>query len=194
MNTTTAATQAGVTIPTIRRWCRYGAITATKQAGRWNIAPDSLNHRITIGARRKNMTQPKPPIHLTSRTRRIRGHIGAVGDGAILRAAFETGQPVTLDGKFAGEQVYLGHSRQTYGDYGITMETIGLDYETGPVKGYPGVEGAVYLIDFTRLEAAPRIAAMVAEVEERETAAALEAERRAAEEDARLDALDREEY
>lgn len=54
MNTSTAAQTAGVTIATIRRWCRYGAIAATKVAGRWIIEAASLARRIGLGA--KNMT------------------------------------------------------------------------------------------------------------------------------------------
>jgi hypothetical protein len=52
MNTATAATTAGVTIPTIRTWCRTGVIGAVKAAGRWVIDTASLTHRITIGAMR----------------------------------------------------------------------------------------------------------------------------------------------
>lgn len=59
MDTTTAAATAGVTTDTIRTWCRYGAITATKRAGRWVINAASLTHRITIGKLKKAMT-PKP--------------------------------------------------------------------------------------------------------------------------------------
>ncbi|WP_330479946.1 helix-turn-helix domain-containing protein (plasmid) [Streptomyces platensis] len=50
MNTTTAATEANVTVATIRTWCRNGVIAATKQAGRWIIDTASLARRITIGA------------------------------------------------------------------------------------------------------------------------------------------------
>lgn len=53
MNTTTAATQAGVTVPTIRTWCRLGAIDAVKTSGRWAIDAASLAHRITIGTWKK---------------------------------------------------------------------------------------------------------------------------------------------
>ncbi|CAL9368986.1 hypothetical protein [Streptomyces sp. enrichment culture] len=56
MNTTTAATQAGVTVATIRTWCRNGVVAAVKAAGRWAIDAASLARRIEIGARR--MTQP----------------------------------------------------------------------------------------------------------------------------------------
>lgn len=52
MNTTTAATQAKVTVATIRTWCRKGVIAATKAAGRWVIDAASLARRIEIGARR----------------------------------------------------------------------------------------------------------------------------------------------
>lgn len=52
MNTTTAATQAQVTVATIRNWCRNGVVAAAKVAGRWVIDAASLARRIEIGARR----------------------------------------------------------------------------------------------------------------------------------------------
>lgn len=52
MNTTAAATQAHVTVATIRTWCRRNVIAAVKQAGRWIIDAASLARRIQIGARR----------------------------------------------------------------------------------------------------------------------------------------------
>lgn len=52
MNTTTAATEAQVTVATIRTWCRIGAVAATKTAGKWVIDTVSLARRIAIGARR----------------------------------------------------------------------------------------------------------------------------------------------
>ncbi|MFI2078498.1 hypothetical protein [Streptomyces triculaminicus] len=55
MNTATAATQARVTLATIRTWCRRGIVAAAKTAGRWVIDATSLARRIEIGARR--MTQ-----------------------------------------------------------------------------------------------------------------------------------------
>jgi hypothetical protein len=60
MNTTAAATQAHVTIATIRTWCRRGVIDAAKVAGRWVIDAASLSRRIEIGARR--MTQSAPLV------------------------------------------------------------------------------------------------------------------------------------
>jgi hypothetical protein len=52
MNTTTAATEARVTVATIRTWCRRGAVAATKAAGKWVIDAASLARRIAIGARK----------------------------------------------------------------------------------------------------------------------------------------------
>ena len=57
MNTTEAAAKAGVTAATIRHWARYGAITATKNSGKWTINPDSLEHRIAMTAKPHT---PKP--------------------------------------------------------------------------------------------------------------------------------------
>ncbi|NNJ04134.1 helix-turn-helix domain-containing protein [Streptomyces sp. PKU-MA01144] len=57
MNTTTAATQAHVTVATIRTWCRRGVIAAAKVAGKWVIDTASLAHRIAIGT----MKTPKKP-------------------------------------------------------------------------------------------------------------------------------------
>ena len=53
MNTTAAATQANVTVATIRAWCRIGAVAAVKQAGRWIIDTTSLAARIAIGAMKR---------------------------------------------------------------------------------------------------------------------------------------------
>lgn len=58
MNTTTAATEAHVTVATIRTWCRRNVIAATKRAGRWIIDTASLAHRIAIGAMKAPRTQP----------------------------------------------------------------------------------------------------------------------------------------
>lgn len=58
MNTTTAATQAHVTVTTIRTWCRNGVIAAAKSAGRWIINSASLARRIAIGAMRARKQAP----------------------------------------------------------------------------------------------------------------------------------------
>lgn len=44
-----AAQQAGVTTPTIRTWCRKGAVAAVKTNGAWAIDEASLRHRIALG-------------------------------------------------------------------------------------------------------------------------------------------------
>lgn len=49
ITTTAAATEANVTVDTVRAWCRRGVVAATKAAGRWVIDAASLAHRITIG-------------------------------------------------------------------------------------------------------------------------------------------------
>jgi hypothetical protein len=56
MDTALAATQAGVTIDTVRTWCRIGAVAAVKRAGRWIIDAASLAHRIAIGKRKARTT------------------------------------------------------------------------------------------------------------------------------------------
>jgi hypothetical protein len=50
MNTTTAAAKAHVTTATIRTWCRFGAVNATKTNGQWVIDEASLLRRINLGA------------------------------------------------------------------------------------------------------------------------------------------------
>lgn len=72
MNTATAAQQAGVTVATIRIWCRRGVVDARKVAGRWVIDATSLARRIAIGNR-----------HLTGRHIQITKH--QVRPGAMDR-------------------------------------------------------------------------------------------------------------
>lgn len=62
MHTAAAAALAGVTVDTIRTWCRYGIITAIKQAGRWVINAASLQHRVRIDRdRRARACRPRFP-------------------------------------------------------------------------------------------------------------------------------------
>lgn len=63
MNTTTAAQKAGVTTPTVRTWCRMGAVKATKISGRWNINAASLTRRISLGIKETTVTTPWPADH-----------------------------------------------------------------------------------------------------------------------------------
>lgn len=48
MDTTTAAKQAGVTVATVRTWCRRNVIGAVKVAGRWVVDAASLAYRISL--------------------------------------------------------------------------------------------------------------------------------------------------
>jgi len=65
MNTTAAAIQAQVSMPTIRTWCRRGAVAAVKQAGRWVIDTASLAARIAIGAMRARKQATVPDLSAT---------------------------------------------------------------------------------------------------------------------------------
>ncbi|OKH91518.1 hypothetical protein [Streptomyces uncialis] len=186
VNTATAAAEARVTAATVRTWCRRGAVAATKAAGRWAIDTASLARRIAIGARRHTRKAPsmtEAPLTLTSKTTSVTGHIGVIGPADVLEAAFRAGTAVTLSGKFAGERVHLGHTRQIYDD-GIILQTIGLDRTLGNSCGRTGVH-AIYLVNFERLDEAPRLAALIARVEARRTARAWAAEQRAADEENR---------
>lgn len=55
-----AATKAGVSISTVRAWCRIGAVAAVKVAGQWLIETRSLTHRINLG--RKPVPAPLTQI------------------------------------------------------------------------------------------------------------------------------------
>mgnify|MGYP001946822483 CR=1 FL=1 len=56
LTTREAATLARVTVDTIRHWARYGAIRATKKAGRWVIDQVSLLRRIELDRPRYHVT------------------------------------------------------------------------------------------------------------------------------------------
>ncbi|MEE1812631.1 hypothetical protein [Streptomyces sp. BE133] len=60
-----AATQAHVTVATIRTWCRRNVVSAVKSAGRWVIDSVSLARRIAIGAMRVRK-QATPMIDLNA--------------------------------------------------------------------------------------------------------------------------------
>lgn len=168
MNTTTAAAEARVTAATIRTWCRRGVVTATKRAGRWIVDATSLAHRIAIGAMHARK-KAKAVFHLDRSTSwRTPGAFTATGPADELRAAFESGEAITLAGDFEGDRVHLGITGETYGDYGRTLETIGEQARDG--------ETATYVIDSSRLGDAPRLAALI----EREQAEADAADARLA--------------
>lgn len=153
MNTTAAALQAHVTIPTIRTWCRTGAVAAIKRAGRWIIDTTSLARRITIGAMRTRKAKTVTVTIVQMKT----GEFGACGNAAELAAAFEHKTPVTpTNGPYAQDRIYLGDTRTTWGDYGQTLETVGLAYIKDDGQ-------AVYHIDPQRL--ASEAPALYAELE-----------------------------
>jgi len=60
MDTTTAAAKAGVTVSTVRTWCRIGAVAATKNGRRWVIEASSLERRIALGVRKPTPKPAKP--------------------------------------------------------------------------------------------------------------------------------------
>lgn len=76
MDTRTAATQANVTVDTIRTWCRIGAVAAEKVAGRWTIQAESLTYRISLGVRRR----PRKPVYTLDNMLAIGGNRWQRGD------------------------------------------------------------------------------------------------------------------
>lgn len=76
MDTATAAQQAGVTVDTIRHWCRIGAVAARKTAGRWIIQAESLAYRISLGVRRR----PRKPVYTLDNMLAIGGNRWQRGD------------------------------------------------------------------------------------------------------------------
>lgn len=164
---TAVAAQAGVTVATIRTWCRRGVVAAVKAGGRWVIDTTSLAHRLTIGAMRarKQATVTQPTGTLV----RVRRNLyGILGNAAALAAAYEAGRAVTLDsGDYTGDKLLLGYTRETYGDYGRTMETLSLSHIEDDGQ-------AVYYIDTTtvaRMDEAPLLKAALLKGWEEEEAA-----------------------
>lgn len=151
MNTTAAATEAQVTIATIRTWCRRGVIAATKIAGRWVIDSISLAHRIAIGALRAR--KAKPVTNPTGKIVQMRtGYYGVRGDANTLATAYEAGTPITpTNAPYAQDKVFLGLTRETYGDYGRTAETVALAYTTDDGE-------AVYYLDTNNFSQCPAFA------------------------------------
>lgn len=82
MNTTAAeaAATAGVTVATIRTWCRRNVIGAVKAGGRWVIDTASLAHRISLGAPRTKPAAPKPVVYSVETMTAIGGSAWIRGD------------------------------------------------------------------------------------------------------------------
>lgn len=95
MLTAQAATTAGVTVDTIRHWCRYGAVAARKSGGRWSICPTSLARRVQIGQRRTASASaevPATPAHMQRDTcmyQRYRGEWTVRLKGHVLKSAVQ---------------------------------------------------------------------------------------------------------
>lgn len=95
MNTTAAATEANVTVATIRSWCRKGVIAATKTAGKWVIDAASLARRLTIGALKRPAKARKsvPMSRISTNPHHLADQLdGAAGPGcnaSRVRAALE---------------------------------------------------------------------------------------------------------
>jgi hypothetical protein len=134
------------------------------------------------------MGMSNPPITLTAKVATPGASIAVLGDADQLKTAFDNGSPVTLDGKHAGEIVYLGHTRQTYDD-GITIERIGLDRVLGESPKFPGHTIAAYLVDMTRLDGAPKLAELHRKAQAAATARAIRTSQRLERDDNRLDNL-----
>lgn len=77
---------------------------------------------------------------------------GIRGDAAALAAAYVAGSPITPTNEpYAGDLLYLGLTRETYGDYGRTLETLDLAYLKDDGQ-------AVYYLNTDRLDEAPALA------------------------------------
>ncbi|MEO3856268.1 hypothetical protein [Acrocarpospora sp. B8E8] len=131
------------------------------------------------------------PFNITDKisknAKRHGAYIAVMGEQSALQAACESGAPITLTGKLAGEVVYLGHAWHGY-DEGTTREVMGLDHVIGESPRYPGVVVATYLVDMSRLEGAPTLLKLKRQTDADRMRAAVKLETRAEEED---DALDR---
>lgn len=90
MNTTAAAIQANVTVPTVRAWCRNGVVDAIKQAGRWIINAASLATRIAIGELKESRMTEQPKY--------------AIDEGTVVRygSEYPAWTIVRTDGTQAG--------------------------------------------------------------------------------------------
>lgn len=98
MDTTTAAAKAGVTVSTIRAWCRVGAVAATKIGGRWVIKERSLDRRIALGVRK-----PKPVDRTAEFVDELVMQIDGAADNYALAALRKM-----LDRARARDTQYLG--------------------------------------------------------------------------------------
>lgn len=88
------------------------------------------------------------------------GEYGIVGDADALAAAYAAGTPIVpTNGPYSSDLLYLGLARETYGDYGRTLETLGLAYIKDDGR-------AVYYLDTNRLDQAPAFAYAISDVDD----------------------------
>lgn len=118
MNTTTAAARAGVTVATIRTWCRIGAVAATKTAGRWTIDAASLARRIAIGKDTRMADTPMYRIEegvnrFGTTTYTVVRADGAKNDSRIYNATYEA---------LGHAEIHAAFVNRTPAEYRVTRE------------------------------------------------------------------------
>lgn len=88
------------------------------------------------------------------------GEYGIIGDAAALATAYAAGTPIApTNDPYDGDLLYLGLTRETYGDYGRTLETLGLAYLKDDGR-------AVYYLNTSRLDDAPAFAYAIGDVDD----------------------------
>lgn len=88
------------------------------------------------------------------------GEYGILGDAAALAAAYAARTPIApTNDAYDGDLLYLGLTRETYGDYGRTLETLGLAYTKDDGR-------AVYYLNTSRLDEAPALAYALGEADD----------------------------
>lgn len=144
MNTTAAATTAGVTIPTVRSWARNGVITAVKEAGRWVIDETSLRYRIALAALKTRKAVAKPVVYSVETMTAIGGNRWQRGDmdrvylnNWTTLAGLETSRYGT--GNISGA-TYQGDgiSNRQAGLIAGAIDKVWFDVATGKVQGTYG--------------------------------------------------------
>ncbi|ACU71733.1 hypothetical protein Caci_2824 [Catenulispora acidiphila DSM 44928] len=80
------------------------------------------------------------------------GEYGISGDATALADAYTNSTPIApTNAPYAADLLYLGSTRETYGDYGRSLETLGLAYIKDDGQ-------AVYYLNTNRLDQAPALA------------------------------------
>jgi hypothetical protein len=88
------------------------------------------------------------------------GQYGIRGDAADLAAAYAAGTPIAAtNDPYDGDLLYLGSTRETYGDHGRTLETLGLAYLKNDGQ-------AVYHLNTNRLDEAPAFGFAIGELDD----------------------------